>query len=168
MSGKRKIGKIPDQTAIIGSLVAKSFTETNGAKIITAAEITKMVTRRIKKDALIYSLAFWCSPLAVCPETKLIAPAEIPISLMDANITTKFKAAEKTPKRETESARAINNVNKKPQKADAVLPTKRIRVSFAVAVVARPKIFRIYLLTAIFYYKFKKALRVIEVVCLIT
>lgn len=139
-SGKRKIGSIEDHIAIIGSLVAKSFVETNGAKIITRAEISKVKTKRITNDAFTYSSALSVSPLARCPEIKFTAPAETPRSLNDDNIITKFRAAENIPKSAIESDLATNNVKRNPQNEDRVLPINRISVSFAVDVVANPKI----------------------------
>jgi hypothetical protein len=123
--------------AILGSRVARSDVEIKGASKTTTAEIKRTITKRIKKEAFIYSLAFPSSPFAKCSETKLTDPEEIPISARDERIITRFKAAENTPKSAMEKARATIRVNKNPRKAEKALPTNNINVSFAVELKAK-------------------------------
>jgi hypothetical protein len=131
--------------ASLGSVVAKKVFETNGAKIATKAEIKRTIKSLIKNEALIYSFAFSCSPRAVCVETKLTEPVEIPISATEEIMTTKFKTAEKIPNSAMLIERAAKRVNKNPQKADPRFPAKRIKVSFAVAEKSMPLAQSIYL-----------------------
>ena len=119
--------------AITGSRVAKNVFDTKGANTATTTEIARTIKIRIRKDALIYSFAFSCSPRAKCSETKFTEPFEIPISAREARIATRFKAAEKIPKSYTEKARATKRVKRKLQKADITFPEKSTKVSLAVA-----------------------------------
>lgn len=126
------------QTATIGSRVANRVLDTKGAKRATIPDITNTINNLMTNDALIYSLAFSVSFFAKCSETKLTEPEEIPISDKEDRIITKFKAAEKIPNSDTETARATISVKRNPKKAERTFPINNINVSFAVDEKRRP------------------------------
>lgn len=122
----------PTQTAVEGDPPAKNLGAINPDKEITSKETKAVTPNLIIVDANMYLFANLYFFLAIFEETKLIEPDDIPRSVKEIKITTKFVAAENIPKSLTDSALATTKVNKNPKKAERVLPKNNVKVSFAV------------------------------------
>ncbi len=89
-------------------------------------ERTNTVKNLTRNAAFMYCLALFFFPFVQNEATKFINPEDTPMSLTEAIMTIRFAAAEKIPNSATLKALAIRRVNKKPRKAEARFPTKRM------------------------------------------